>query len=108
MTTPRRWPTIADHRLLGDGRSVALLQHDGTVDWWCAPEPDDPPLLWSLLDPDGPSAGFEGAHVLDVPGAASLQRVSMLDPHRGTAAHVGPLFAAHAHDVVGFLAELTS
>jgi hypothetical protein len=69
--TPRRWPTIADHRLLGDGRSVALLQPDGTVDWWCAPEPDDRPLLWSLLDPDGASARFDGAHVLDVPGVVA-------------------------------------
>ncbi|MBA2281311.1 MAG: hypothetical protein H0W25_08785, partial [Acidimicrobiia bacterium] len=46
-------PAIGDHRLLGDGWSTALLQPDGTVDWWCAPEPDSPPLLWRLLDPDG-------------------------------------------------------
>ena len=57
---------------------------------------------------DAVNAASWDAVVLDVPGAAALQRVSMLDPHRGTAEHVGPLFAAHAHDVAGFLAALTS
>ncbi len=85
MSGPRRWPTIADHRLLGDGRSVALVQPDGTVDWWCAPEPDDPPLLWGLLDPDGPTAGFDGAQVVDVPGAVAgptLMTVIRVDDER--------------------------
>ncbi|HEV7721081.1 MAG TPA: glycoside hydrolase family 15 protein [Iamia sp.] len=71
MNDPARWPTIADHRLLGDGRSMALVQPNGTVDWWSAPEPDSPPLLWSLLDLDGASASFVGAHVLDVPGVVA-------------------------------------
>ncbi|MFP5317907.1 MAG: glycoside hydrolase family 15 protein [Acidimicrobiia bacterium] len=42
---------IAAHRLVGGGRSAALLRPDGEVDWWCAPDPDSPPVLWSLLDP---------------------------------------------------------
>nr|MBA2529213.1 hypothetical protein [Euzebyales bacterium] len=41
---------IAAHRLLGDGRAVALVRPDATVDWWCAPQVDGTPLLWSLLD----------------------------------------------------------
>ncbi len=49
-------PPIAAHRLLGDGSSTALLRPNGEVDWWCAPELDDPPLLWSLLDPSGAAA----------------------------------------------------
>jgi hypothetical protein len=32
---------------------------DGTVDWWCAPRFDSPPLLWRLLDPDGPAASYD-------------------------------------------------
>ncbi len=46
-------PPIADHRVLSDGRSAALLRPDGEVDWWCAPAFDSPPLAWSLLDPGG-------------------------------------------------------
>ncbi|GAC1340135.1 MAG: glycoside hydrolase family 15 protein [Candidatus Dormibacteria bacterium] len=49
-------PPIADHRVLGDGTSTALLRPDGEVDWWCAPELDSPPVLWSLLDPAGAAA----------------------------------------------------
>lgn len=44
--------------------------------------------------------------VLDVPGAPALQRVPMLDPHKGTRAQVGPLFDAYGDDVGAFLAAL--
>ncbi|MBA3509978.1 MAG: hypothetical protein H0T19_07795, partial [Thermoleophilaceae bacterium] len=47
---------IAAHRLLGDGRSTALIRPGGEIDWWCAPEVDSPPVLWSLLDPAGAAA----------------------------------------------------
>nr|MDQ6938418.1 DUF5911 domain-containing protein [Actinomycetota bacterium] len=56
MTDGDADPSIAAHRLLGDGRSTALLRPDGQIDWWCAPEVDSPPLLWSLLDPGGAAA----------------------------------------------------
>ncbi|QXC62195.1 hypothetical protein KSP35_05135 [Aquihabitans sp. G128] len=74
-------PPIEDHRLLGDGRSSALLRHDGAIDWWCAPQVDDPPLLWQLLDVDGPSATWVGATAVsrsnDVagPGLRSTVRI---------------------------------
>lgn len=54
-------PPIESHRLLGDGRSTALVLPDGSIDWWCAPEPDSSPLLWRLLDPGGPAAYWVGA-----------------------------------------------
>ena len=44
---------LSAHRLLGGGRSLALVTAWGEVDWWCAPEPDSPPLLWSLLGSGG-------------------------------------------------------
>ena len=53
-------PPLAAHRLLGDGRSTALVDAAGQVDWWCAPEPDSPPLLWSLLDRGGAAARWVG------------------------------------------------
>lgn len=58
-------PPIAAHRLLGDGRSTALLRPAGELDWWCAPEVDSPPLLWSLLDPAGASARWLGVRLAE-------------------------------------------
>src|SRR5687768_3002287 len=59
---------IAAHRLLGDGRSAALVTHDGEVDWWCAPRFDSPPQLWSLLDGDGAAARWCGATFVAIEG----------------------------------------
>ena len=49
-------PPISAHRLLSDGRSTALVRPDGEVDWWCAPDMDSTPVLWSLLDSQGAAA----------------------------------------------------
>jgi Glycosyl hydrolases family 15/Domain of unknown function (DUF5911) len=54
-------PALGDHRLVGDGRTTALVLPTAEIDWWCCPEPDSPPLLWSLLDGDGAAARWEGA-----------------------------------------------
>ncbi|MFN2507118.1 MAG: glycoside hydrolase family 15 protein [Acidimicrobiales bacterium] len=56
-----RGPPISGHRLLSNGRSLALVTPTAEIDWWCAPEPDSPPLLWSLLDRGGATARWVGA-----------------------------------------------
>ncbi len=57
-------PAIEAHRLLGDGRSAALILPDATIDWWCAPDFDSPPLLWWLLDAGGAMARWRGARMV--------------------------------------------
>src|SRR3954451_14809702 len=47
------FPLIADHGLIGDLQTSALISTDGTIDWLCAPRFDSPSIFGSLLDGDG-------------------------------------------------------
>jgi GH15 family glucan-1,4-alpha-glucosidase len=44
------YPPIAHHGVIGDRRTAALVANDGTLDWFCAPDFDGPPIFGSLLD----------------------------------------------------------
>jgi GH15 family glucan-1,4-alpha-glucosidase len=43
---------IAEHGLIGDLHTAALVGTDGTIDWYCFPRFDAPSLFGSILDKD--------------------------------------------------------
>ena len=60
---------IECYAAVGDGRSVALVALDGSVDWWSLPTMDAPPAFSRILDPG------EGGHILLRPrGPARARR----------------------------------
>ncbi|RZT83895.1 GH15 family glucan-1,4-alpha-glucosidase [Pseudonocardia sediminis] len=50
MTGTGGYLPIAEHGIIGDLRSAALVGTNGTVDWFCAPRFDSPSVFASLLD----------------------------------------------------------
>jgi GH15 family glucan-1,4-alpha-glucosidase len=44
------YPPIADHGLIGDLRTVALVDTAATIDWYCCPRFVSPSVFGSLLD----------------------------------------------------------
>lgn len=48
-----RYPPIADHGLIGDLQTAALVSSQGVIDWFAAPRFDSPSVFAALLDHDG-------------------------------------------------------
>jgi GH15 family glucan-1,4-alpha-glucosidase len=47
-----RYLPIAEHGLIGDLHTVALVGTDGTIDWYCCPRFDSPAVFAAILDAD--------------------------------------------------------
>jgi GH15 family glucan-1,4-alpha-glucosidase len=69
-----RYAPIADHGLIGDLQTAALVAKDGTVDWFCCPRFDSPSVFASLLDHD------RGGHFQIAPEHAGATRRQLYFP----------------------------
>ncbi|MFV2020363.1 glycoside hydrolase family 15 protein [Micromonospora sp. LOL_023] len=73
------YPDIADHGLIGDGQTAALVGVDATVRWLCLPRFDGPALFAALLDTDRGGAwtlrpaGLRGVRQEYLPDTAVLR-----------------------------------
>jgi GH15 family glucan-1,4-alpha-glucosidase len=47
---PPRYLPVAEHGLIGDLHTAALVGTDGTIDWYCCPRFDSPSVFASILD----------------------------------------------------------
>jgi GH15 family glucan-1,4-alpha-glucosidase len=47
-----RYLPIAEHGLIGDLHTVALVGTDGTIDWYCCPRFDSPSVFAAIRDAD--------------------------------------------------------
>ena len=109
------YPLIADHGLIGNLQTAALVATDGTIDWFCAPRFDAPSIFGSLLDHQrggrfriGPIAESFTRHQLYYPDTAILVTRFLTESGVGEVVDFMPITSAAAtptdrHKVVRLL-----
>jgi GH15 family glucan-1,4-alpha-glucosidase len=65
---------IADHGLIGDLHTAALVSTDGSVDWFCLPRFDSPSVFGALLDDE------RGGHLRARPAGRAYESKQMYFP----------------------------
>ena len=68
------YPMIADHGLIGDLQTAALVSTDGSIDWFCSPRFDSPSVFGALLDHE------KGGHVRIRPSHGSFDTKQLYLP----------------------------
>ena len=101
----RDYPPIADHGIIGDLQTSALVTMDGAIDWFCSPRFDSPSVFASLLDTErggffriAPETDGYVSKQLYLPGTAILITRFMTPEGVGEVADFMPVTDGRATD----------
>jgi GH15 family glucan-1,4-alpha-glucosidase len=75
-TVRERYLPIAEHGVIGDLHTIALVGTNGTIDWYCCPRFDSPSVFGTILDAE------RGGHFRIAPTDGSWSGSNFTSPTR--------------------------